>query len=337
MTLTGPGGVGKTRLALQVASDVSDGFPDGVFLVNLAPITAPSLVAPSIAQALGVARQAMSRSPATRAFLQDECLLLVLDNFEQVVEAAPLVPDLLTACPGLKCLVTSRVRLRLSAEHEYAVPPLGLADHGERLPMDDVAKSDAVRLFVERAQAVKQDFALTDQNAPAIAEICRRLDGLPLAIELAAARIKVLPPGALLARLDQRLPLLTGGGRDLPARQQTMRDAIAWSHDLLSPDEQRLFRRLAVLSGGCTLEAAEVVTNLDGALNVFDALASLSTRACCARTQCGRGAALSDAGDGVRVRSGAAGSERRGIGHPDSPCQVLPRSGRARRRRSRRE
>jgi predicted ATPase/DNA-binding CsgD family transcriptional regulator len=275
LTLTGPGGVGKTRLAMQVVNEVAEAYPDGVWFVNLAPISDSTLVAASVAEVLGV-REAGDEPLVARitAFLHDKCLL-VLDNFEQVVEAAPLVADLLATSPGLRCLITSRVRLRLSAEREYAVPSLGLADFGEQLPMKAVTASDAVRLFVERAQAVRQDFALTDQNAPAIAEICRRLDGLPLAIELAAARIKVLPPAALLARLGHRLPLLTGGGRDLPARQQTMRDAIAWSHDLLTQEEQMLFRRLAVFAGGCTIAAAEAVASGAELVDVFAGLASL--------------------------------------------------------------
>jgi predicted ATPase/DNA-binding NarL/FixJ family response regulator len=276
LTLTGPGGVGKTRLAVQVAANVFQAFPDGVWFVDLAAVTAPDLVASVIARVLGV-RDAGNEPLADRltAFLREKRLLLVLDNFEQVVEAAPLVSDLLAACSGLKCLVTSRVRLRVSGEREYVVPPLGLADHGERASVEKVAASHAVRLFVERAQAVKDDFSLTEQNAPSIAEICRRLDGLPLAIELAAARIKVLPPAALLARLDHRLPLLTGGGRDLPARQHTMRDAIAWSYELLTPEEQTLFRQLGVFSGGFTLEAAEAITVNDLGMDLFGGMASL--------------------------------------------------------------
>jgi predicted ATPase len=187
--------------------------------------------------------------------------LLLLDNFEHVVAAAPVVAELLSAAPGLTVLVTSRVRLRVSGEHEYAVPPLDLTEP-EQATSGEVATPAAVRLFVARAQAVQEDFVLTPENAATVTAICRRLDGLPLAIELAAVRAKVLPPAALLARLEQRLPLLTGGGRDLPARQQTMRDAIGWSYDLLTPAEQALFRRLAVFVGGFTLDAAEDV--LDG-------------------------------------------------------------------------
>ena len=278
LTLTGPGGVGKTRLVLQVAHDLVDEFADGVAFVSLAPITDPGLVAPTIAQALGL-REAGEGvlSDRLKAFLREKHSLLVLDNFEQVVEAAPLVAELLGTCPGLKGLVTSRVRLRLSGEREYVVPSLGLTAQDGRPSREELSASEAVQLFVERAQAVRSDFALTAENAPAVAAICRRLDGLPLAIELAAARVKVLPPVALLARLERRLPLLTGGGRDLPARQQTMRDAIAWSYDLLTGGEQALFRRLAVFVGGFTLEAAEAVAGSPGDLgiDVVDGVCSL--------------------------------------------------------------
>ena len=225
LTLTGPGGVGKTRLALSVAAVVEPTISDGAVFVPLAPIADPALVPSAIITALGV-REAGNEplSERLKAVLRLKQLLLVLDNFEQVVEAAPLITDLLGACREVKVLVTSRVRLRVSGEHEHAVPPLGLVDLVERVGADVVAESEAVQLFVSRAQAVKEDFALTPENASDVAAICRRLDGLPLAVELAAARVKMLPPAALLARLTHRLPLLTGGGRDLPTRQQTMRD-----------------------------------------------------------------------------------------------------------------
>src|SRR5215203_602606 len=278
LTLTGPGGVGKTRLALSAAAMVAEEFPDGVTVVPLAPISDPSLVASAIITALAV-REASGESLIERlkAVLRDKRLLILLDNFEQIVEAAPIVADVLGTCPALTLLVTSRVRLRLSGEREFPIAPLGLAELDRHRGVEDISTSDAVRLFVARAEAVQPDFALTSDNAVAVAEICRRLDGLPLAIELAAARVKVLPPSALLARLDHRLPLLTGGGRDLPARQQTMRAAIAWSHDLLSSDEQVLFRRLAVFVGGFTLEAAEAVTSGSGepGSDPFDGVASL--------------------------------------------------------------
>ncbi|MDP8908243.1 MAG: LuxR C-terminal-related transcriptional regulator, partial [Chloroflexota bacterium] len=279
LTLTGPGGVGKTRLALRVAELVAGEFADGVEFVVLAPVVDTALVAPTIAQALNV-RESGDEPLVTRisATIGNKHLLLLLDNFEQVVEAAPLVADLLINCPQLTVMVTSRVRLRLSGEHEYAVPPLGLSGEDERGAFaDDVAASAAVRLFSARARAVGTNFVLSADNAATVAAICRSLDGLPLAIELAAARVKVLSPAAMLTRLDRRLPLLTGGGRDLPARQRTMRDTIAWSYDLLNPAEQRLFGRLAVFAGSCSLEAVEAiaVTSHESDLNVVDSLASL--------------------------------------------------------------
>jgi predicted ATPase/DNA-binding CsgD family transcriptional regulator len=276
LTLTGPGGVGKTRLALQIADDVRGAFPDGVRFVDLAPITVPDLVAPTVAYALGVGD--IGSAPIIDR-LQDSLrlkhLLLVLDNFEQVVEAAPLVAALLGACPGLRVLATSRVRLRVTGEREFPLPPLRLPAEGSQSSFDDLSQSDAVRLFLAWAHAVQPDFTLIPENAVAVANICHRLDGLPLAIELAAARIKVLPPQALLKRLERRLPLLSGGGRDLPPRQQTMRDTIAWSYDLLEPADQAMFRRLAVFVGGFALEAAEAVAAPDGTSDVFGGITAL--------------------------------------------------------------
>src|SRR5829696_4709606 len=276
LTLTGPGGVGKTRLALSVAASAAELFPDGVAFVPLASITDPSLVISVIAEALGLRETGPDMLvDQLRAVLRDQRSLLVLDNFEHVVEAAPLVADLLASCPGLTCLVTSRVRLRLSDEREHAVPPLGMLMPGDTPTVQDAIDSEAVRLFVERAQAVKGDFALTPDNAAVLLDICRRVDGLPLAIELAAARVKVVPPSALLTRLEKRLPLLTGGGRDLPARQQTMRDAIAWSYALLAPEGQRAFRHLAVFLGGFSLEAAEALIDPHGTADVFGDVTTL--------------------------------------------------------------
>jgi predicted ATPase/DNA-binding CsgD family transcriptional regulator len=278
VTLTGPGGVGKTRLALSAAAAVAEHFPDGITVVPLASVSDPALLAPAIIKALAV-REAGNEPLIERlkAVLRSKRLLLLLDNFEQIVDAAPDVADLLGACPDVSILVTSRVRLRISGEREVPIAPLGLATPDRHHSVADVATSDAVRLFVIRAEAVNPDFALTPENAGAVAEICRRLDGLPLAIELAAARVKVLPPSALLARLDHRLPLLTGGGRDVPQRQQTMRDTIAWSHDLLSTEEQVLFRRLSVFVGGFTLQAVEAVTSGPSDLGVdpFEGVSSL--------------------------------------------------------------
>jgi predicted ATPase/DNA-binding CsgD family transcriptional regulator len=255
LTLTGPGGVGKTRLAIAAARQAAASLPDGATFVPLAPVPTPALVLTTIARALGL-RDAGAASPEDRLrdLLADKRLLLVLDNFEHVITAAPLLVDLLATSPGLTLLVTCRVRLRLSGEREYPVPPLPVAD-----PVAGLPEAAAVRLFAERARAVVPGFTVTPENASAVAEICRRIDGLPLAIELAAARIKVLSPAAMVARMEQRLPLLTGGARDLPLRQQTMRDTIAWSHDLLTDNERVLFRRLAVFVGGFALDGAEAV------------------------------------------------------------------------------
>jgi predicted ATPase/class 3 adenylate cyclase len=256
LTLTGPGGAGKTRLALQAAADLLDDFRDGAFFIALAPIADATSVLPTIAQALGVKEGAgRPLSEAVSEFLRERQLLLVLDNFEHVTEAAADVTELVLAAPALKALVTSRAPLRVSAEREYPVPEL--------------AEPDAVALFAERAQSIKPDFKL-DGDAPIVAQICGRLDWLPLAIELAAARAKVLTPSALLERLEQRLAVLTGGARDLPDRQRTLRDTIAWSYGLLDEDEQLLFSRLAVFVGGFTLLAAEQVCDAD-----LDTLASL--------------------------------------------------------------
>jgi predicted ATPase len=265
VTLTGPGGVGKTRLALQVAADLRDRFADGVGFVPLAGIRQPSLVPFAIAEALGVAVEG-DRSPleALRAELRDQELLLLIDNFEHVVEAAPAIADLLTGCPSLTILVTSRTVLRLSEERDLPVPPLALPPSRQLPSLPKLAITEAIALFVQRAAAVEPAFALSEANAEAIAEICIRLDGLPLAIELAAARTRLLSPAALRARLTNRLLLLTEGARDRPDRLRTMRNAIAWSYDLLAPDERALFRRLAVFAGGCTLEAAEHVVGQTG-------------------------------------------------------------------------
>ncbi len=278
VTLTGPGGAGKTRLGLQVARELRDSFRDGVVLVALAPITDPKLVAPTIAQALDI-RESGDRSvlEQLRHALQNKQLLLLLDNLEQVIAAAPVVAELLAAAPGLAVLATSRIPLHLRGEQEYAVVPLAVPAPHQVLGADQLARYGAVELFVARARDVRASFALTDANAGAVAEICARLDGLPLALELAAARSKIFSPQALLARLGSRLTLLTGGPRDAPARQQTIRNTIDWSYQLLDAGEQMLFRRLSVFTGGCTLEAAAPVCNADGDLpfDVVDGLAAL--------------------------------------------------------------
>ncbi len=275
LTITGPGGVGKTRLALQAAADRLEDFPDGAWFIDLSTLSDPALVPSVVAGVLGVRGEASDLVDRLSTVLSEQHLLVVLDNFERVIDATQVVSDLLAKVPGLKVLATSRTPLHAYGEREYPLGPLPLPDPAHLPSIAELSQYEAVRLFIERAQAVKPDFAVTSANAPAVAEICSRLDGLPLAIELAAAFVKILPPQALLKRLEKRLPLLTGGARTLPARQQTMRDAVAWSHDLLTADEQILFRRLAVFSGGCTLEAAEAIAASEGALDVFGGMASL--------------------------------------------------------------
>jgi predicted ATPase len=260
VTLTGPGGTGKTRLGLRVAAELCDTFTDGVYFVNLAPLSDPGLVVSTLAQTLDLKEVAgQSLLDLLKGSLHWKHLLLFLDNFEQVVDAAVDVADLLTVCPNLKVMVTSRMPLHVQGEQEFAVPPLAVPDPNHMPDLAALSKYEAVALFLSRAQAVKPEFQVTNTNAPTIAEICVRLDGLPLAIELAAARIKVLPPQALLARLGRRLAVLTSGARDAPARQQTLRNTIAWSYRLLDAQEQRLFRRLSIFAGGCTLEAVEAI------------------------------------------------------------------------------
>jgi predicted ATPase/class 3 adenylate cyclase len=276
LTLSGVGGTGKTRLALQAAADMVDDFEHGVFFVPLAALGDPGLVLQTIAQAFEV-REAAGRQlkEQLKDHLREKQMLLVLDNFEQVIDAAPLVIDLLTAAPRLKVLVTSREVLRLSGETDYPVPPLSLPDPKRLPPLERLTQYEAVALFIERAVAVKPGFAVTNENAPAVAEICYRLDGLPLAIELAAARVRVLPPQRMLAELSHSLSFLMGGARDLPGRQKTLRGAIDWSHDLLTGAEQQLFRRLAVFVGGGTLEAIEAVCNLENDWSVLETVESL--------------------------------------------------------------
>lgn len=279
VTLTGPGGTGKTRLSLQVAADLLDEFEHGAWFVSLAPVRDPGMVPIAVAQALELPEVGGSVETRLREFFRDRHLLLVLDNFEQVVEGAPAVADWLEAAPGLNVIVTSRTPLRLTEEREHPVPPLSAPARSSRVPARELARSPAVELFVQRARAARPDFQLTPQNAPAVAEICIRLDGLPLAIELAAARTRMLGPEALLPRLDSRLRLLTGGPRDLPARQQTLRGAIEWSYDLLAPEERRLFRTLAVFVDGFTLEGAEAVVERAGLAEEVDLLDGVSALA----------------------------------------------------------
>jgi len=279
LTLTGPGGTGKTRLALQLGVEVIDRFPDGVFFVGLAPIADPELVPSTIGQALGL-QEAAGRTPIDHLveFLGEKRLLLILDNFEQILAAAPVVGQLLRGAPNIKIVVTTRAALHVYGEQEFPVPPLGLPDLKHLPSLESLSQYEAVALFIQRAMAAKPDFVVTNENAPAIAEITSRLDGLPLAIELAAARVKLLPPQAMLARLSRRLSLLSSGSRDLPTRQQTLRDAIAWSCDLLDEAGKRLMGRVAVFVGGCTLEAAEAVCGpaADLGRDVLDGLATLA-------------------------------------------------------------
>ncbi|HEY5985014.1 MAG TPA: helix-turn-helix domain-containing protein, partial [Streptosporangiaceae bacterium] len=263
LTLTGPGGVGKTRLALEVAERVAANFADGVVFVDLAPLRDPGLVLNTIAQRLGVDEREATPLPDLMATaLAAKRLLVLLDNFEHLLPARDAVLALLETCPHMVLLVTSRVTLRVRGGREYPVAPLAVPDAADSPTALSV--SPAVELFVERAGAAGVGLALDAETATAVAEICRRLEGLPLAIELAAARVTLLPPPALLARLGRRLPVLAGGPHDLPARQKTMRDAIAWSYELLTAREQRLFRRLCVFVGGCALDAAEAVGADDG-------------------------------------------------------------------------
>ena len=276
LTLTGPPGIGKTRLALQLAAKVREDFPDGVFLVSLAPVTDATLVFTTCASTLGVP-EGGPQTPLERlkTFLREKQILLVLDNFEQVLAAAAQIADLLAACPWLKLLVTSRAPLRIRPERQFPVTPLALPDLIQLPDADTVSQYSAVALFLERAQAVTPEFALTEANAETVVAICARLDGLPLAIELISARIKLLHPAQLLERLSGGLMLRSDGPRDLEPRHRTLNAAIEWSYHLLSADEQTLFRRLGVFVGGWTLEAAEAVYADNRSLNVIDGLASL--------------------------------------------------------------
>jgi predicted ATPase/class 3 adenylate cyclase len=282
LTLTGPGGTGKTRLGLQAAADLSDRFEHGVYFVDLAPIRVPEGVLPVIARALGI------RETSYRPLMQElkdqlkaREILLLLDNLEQVISAGPLLVELLQDCPNLKMLVTSREPLNVRGEHIYPVPPLSLpVREFKHHTLENLTQYEAVRLFIERAQAVKPGFQVTNENAPAVAEICVRLDGLPLAIELAASRIRLFPPQALLEKLESSLRLLKGGARDLPARQQTLRDTIGWSYDLLDSAGQNLFKLLAVFPGGGAFESIEAVAGRVARqellnLDVIDGLSSL--------------------------------------------------------------
>jgi non-specific serine/threonine protein kinase len=279
LTLVGPGGVGKSRLALRVAHSVLPTFPDGVWVVEIGPLSNPQYVLSAVSTALGIAHHpGLDLRHVLAEWLRPKRLLLVLDNCEHLVQScAELVQNLLHSCLDLRVLVTSREALRLREEHVFPVPPLDLPPADRAAPAAALVQPASVQLFKDRAGQLVPDFRVTPNLARSVADICLRLDGLPLAIELAAARIKVLSPAQLLVRLDHSLPLLVGGARDLPARQRTLRDTIAWSHALLTPGDQRLFRNLAVFTGGCSLGAAETLNqaDLDPGGSVLDGLASL--------------------------------------------------------------
>jgi predicted ATPase/DNA-binding CsgD family transcriptional regulator len=277
LTLIGPGGVGKTRLAIAIAQASSGEFADGIIWVSLAPVQEDSQVLPAIVRALdsrAAGSQASSELPAT--IVGDRQMLLILDNFEHVSDAAPELSRMLSRCPHLRLLVTSRTTLHLAGGRDYPVAPLPLPDISTPASLEELIGNDAVALFMTRAQTFRPEFRMSEHNALAVAEICSRVDGLPLAIEMAAARIRVLHPRGILARLEQRLPLLVDNARDAPSRQRTLRDTIAWSYDLLDPEEQRLFRAISVFSGGCTLDAASAVAGiseqdtLDGITTLID-------------------------------------------------------------------
>jgi predicted ATPase/DNA-binding CsgD family transcriptional regulator len=288
LTITGSGGVGKTRLALEIARVLRADFADGACFVPLAPVRDPAHIMAAMAQALGLWEvAALPTEEQVHAALRERHLLLLLDNFEQVVQGAPQLASLLASCPRLHLLVTSRAALHLSGEHEFPVSPLAVPDLTQQLSPETLAQSASVRLFVLRTQAIQPAFGVTPANARAIAEICGHLDGLPLALELAAARSKLLPPQALLKRLSHRLEILTGGAQDLPTRQQTLRNTLQWSYDLLTAEEQRLFRWLSIFVGGCTLETAEAVYQAGGkqASSVLEGVASLLDKSLVQQTE----------------------------------------------------
>jgi predicted ATPase len=278
LTLTGPGGTGKTRLAIRVAAGLSSTFGDGVFFVDLSSLTDPALVGATVARTFGLSDQPQRPIiELLKEYLESREILLVLDNFEHLLAAGEVASDLLAAAPRLKVLVTSRSTLNLYGEQEFAVPPLALPDPRAHVDLARLSEYEAVTLFVERARAARPAFSITNESAQAVAEICVRLDGLPLAIELAASRIRMLEPTEILARLQQHLSVLATGGTDVPLRQRTLRGAIDWSYQLLNTAEQTLFARLAIFAGGCTLEAAAAVCNPSGELGLetIDGIATL--------------------------------------------------------------
>ncbi len=275
VTLTGPGGTGKTRLGLQVGQTMQEHFSHGVYFIDLAAIRDPDLVVTTAAHAIGI-REGGGRSPLenSKDYLANKQMLLLFDNFEQVIGAAPVVAELLAAAPGIKVLVTSRIALQLRGEHEYPIPPLSTPMDMDQ-PLAEILEYEAIALFRQQARSVQPQFDITEENSAAVVEICRRLDGLPLAIEIAAARIKMLPPEALRKRLDHSLKLLVGGAKDLPDRQKTLRLTIDWSFDLLQAEVRTLFTRLGIFAGGFTLDAAERVCNPTGEIDVFTGIETL--------------------------------------------------------------
>jgi predicted ATPase len=273
VTLLGPGGMGKTRLSLQVAQAVLDHFTHGAFFVPLADDTDSNQFISRVAQQLEIREGGRPLLENIKDYLRDKKLLLVLDNFEQLISAAPVVANLLVAAPQLKVITSSRIALKLQGEWEFPIPPLDVPQR--ELTLEELAGYESVRLFVERARAAQPNFSLTKDNASFVTEICLRLDGLPLALELAAARVKLLSPQAILARLDNQLKLLTGGARDLPSRHQTLRNTLEWSYSLLNEDEQQLYARLSVFVGGFTLEAAETVCNAENKFDILEGLTAL--------------------------------------------------------------
>ncbi len=330
VTLTGPGGIGKTRLALQVVTEMGDGFVGGVCFVSLSAVGRNESMTTAIAQAIGLREMpGQSSRESLKEYVRGltQPLLLLLDNFEHLLSAGSDVAELLTLNPNLKVLVTSQALLHVYGEHELPVPALAAPDlRSVPFAPEALLRFPAVALFLERAKAVKHDFTITKENATAIAAICARLDGLPLAIELAASRIKLLSPATMRTRLESSLNLLTGGARDLPLRQQTLRGTVNWSYSLLNAAEQSLFRRLSVFTGGCTLEAVEAVCDTKGdlGLDVLDSMASMVDKSLIQQLEeASRREALSHAIDNPGVRSGTSRRKRRRVCNSPRPCRLL--------------
>ncbi len=331
VTLTGPGGSGNPRLALEVAERLAPAFGDGVVWVPPAAVRDPGFLMPALAHTLEIGESAEQPIfDRVAGYLRGRMVLLLPDNFEHLIGAAPVVSDLLAASAGLKVLATSQGALRLAGEHEYPVPPLGLPDLARLLAPDDLARVPAVGLFPQRAAAARPQFRLDHENARAVAEICVRLDGLPLALELAASRIKLFSPRDILVRLENRFGLLTSGGPDRPARHQTLRQAIDWSYELLDPRERRLLARLAVFRGGCDLEAVEAVCDPEGELGVdlIEGMAVTRGQEFDPRRRHGRRGAVRDDGNPAGVRLGAPRGTGRGDADQGTPLRLVRGAGR---------